>query len=74
MDDRFNCNVIHMTMEDFYRRQKIVPSVKKQLSTIKKKFPWQKDVPVLASHDMGFTWIYSVSKMKVLIERQDIDW
>jgi hypothetical protein len=37
MDDRFNWNVIHMTMEDFYRRQKIVLSVKKQLSTIKKR-------------------------------------
>jgi hypothetical protein len=75
MDDRFNWNVIHMTMQEFYRRQKIVPSVKKQLTTIKKTdFPWQKDVPILVLHDMGFTWIHSVSKTKVFIERQDTDW
>jgi hypothetical protein len=37
MDDRFNWNVIHMTMEDFYLRQKIVPSVRKQLTTIKNR-------------------------------------
>jgi hypothetical protein len=66
-----------MTMEDFYIGQKIVPSVRKLLVAIKQKieFPWQKDVLIWVLHDMSFTWMRSVSKSQVLVERQEIiDW
>jgi hypothetical protein len=45
--DSFDRNVIRMTMEDFYIRQKIVPSVRKLLIAIKQEigFPWQKRRP-----------------------------
>jgi hypothetical protein len=35
--DSFDKNVICMTMEDFYIRQKIVPSVRKLLVALKQK-------------------------------------
>jgi hypothetical protein len=44
--DSFDRNVIRMTTEDFYIRQKIVSSVRKLLVATKQKieFPWQKDI------------------------------
>jgi hypothetical protein len=42
--DSFDRNSIRMTMEDFYIRQKIFPSVWKLIVAVKQKieFPWQK--------------------------------
>jgi hypothetical protein len=49
--DSFDRNVIHMTMEDFYIRQKIVPSMRKLLVAIKQKIvSMAKSLPYL-----GFT-------------------
>jgi hypothetical protein len=47
-----------MTIEDFYIRQKIVPSMRTLVVAIKQKteFPWQKDVLIQVLHDMGFIW------------------
>jgi hypothetical protein len=70
--DSFDRNLICMTMEDFYIRQKIVPSVRKLLVAIK-----QKNRASMAKRRpySGFTWKRSVSKRRVLVERRNIiDW
>jgi hypothetical protein len=64
--DSFDRNVIRMTMEDFYIRQVIVPSVGKLLVALKQKIvSMAKRRPYSDLNDIGFTWKISVSKRKV---------
>jgi hypothetical protein len=55
--DSFDSSVILTTTEDFYRRQKLVSSVKKLRAIIIKKvaFLWQKGARILVLHDVDST-------------------
>jgi hypothetical protein len=56
--DIFDRNIIHMTVEDFYIRLKVVPSVRKLLIAVEQslEFLWKKDVLIWILCDMGFGW------------------
>lgn len=56
--DSFDRRVILTTMEDFYRRQKLLSSVKKLLAVITQRvvFLWQKGALIRVLHDVDSTW------------------
>ncbi|XP_035218015.1 uncharacterized protein LOC118191329 [Stegodyphus dumicola] len=72
--DDFDKCVIRQTIQDFYIKEKKVPSVRKLLPVLRQKidFPWQKDSLCKVLRSMNFRWKKCVNKRKILIERPHI--
>lgn len=72
--DDFDKCVIRQTIQDFYIRERKVPSLRKLLPVLKEKigFSWKKDTLCKVLHSMNFRWKKCVNKRKFLMERPDI--
>jgi hypothetical protein len=72
--DDFDRRVIKDVIEDFYLRQKVVPTCKKFLPVLKKRINFNWKVTTLRGilKEMGFKWKRCGSRRKILIERENI--
>lgn len=72
--DDFDRRVIKEVIEDFYLKQKIVPTCKKMIPVLQTRidFQWKACTLRKILKEMGFRWKTCTSKRKILIERQDI--
>ena len=72
--DDFDRRAIKDTVEDFYVRQKVVPTCKKLLPVLREKinFQWQESSLRRILKEMGFRWKHCQSGRKILIERENI--
>lgn len=72
--DDFDKCVIRQTIQDFYIRERKVPSLRKLLPVLKEKigFSWKKDTLCKVLHSMNFRWKKCANERKVLMERPDI--
>ena len=72
--DEFDCSIIRRTIQDFYVKEKKIPSLNKLLPVLKEKidFKWNKEILRQILHKIGFKWKKCQKKRKVLLEREDI--
>ncbi|XP_055941674.1 uncharacterized protein LOC129971722 [Argiope bruennichi] len=72
--DDFDKCIIRQTIQDFYIKERKVPSLRKLLPVLKEKigFSWQKDTLCIVLHSMNFRWKKCVNNRKVLMERPGI--
>ncbi|XP_055944327.1 uncharacterized protein LOC129975298 [Argiope bruennichi] len=72
--DDFDKCVIRQTIQDFYIKERKIPSIRKLLPVFKEKigFSWQKDTLYKVLHSMNFRWKKCMNNRKVLMERPDI--
>lgn len=70
----FDRRAIKDTVQDFYARQKVVPTCQKLLPVLREKinFQWQESTLRRILKDMGFRWKHCQSGRKILIERENI--
>ena len=71
--DDFDLSVIRITVQEFYKEKKIVPTCSKLLPVIRKKinFPWCGEALHKVLQRINFKWRKYRSKLKILIERPD---
>lgn len=72
--DKFDIDVIRRTVQEFYIREKKVPTVPKLLAILKEKinFPREKETLRKILHEIGFRWKKCRNKRKIIMERNDI--